>query len=186
MRTYRHTFTGGSAGGWLGWRSNSEGASKLPIVDGAACSSSPWWIDYNHAPPGAGYLHLLYCLHTAHGPGFSRQCLEAGGENHFVTGGFPRDFRDARVTFVMKGELDLRGARALLLAQAQYSSLNDLNAVSHEDARLAGRLLGADRELADAAFDSARVAAAATGNYPLLKYFLQYSFIKPLPVLRGE
>src|SRR5687767_6695071 len=21
------------------------------------------WIDYNHAPPGAGYLHLLACLH---------------------------------------------------------------------------------------------------------------------------
>ncbi|MCX6623429.1 MAG: hypothetical protein NTY38_20665, partial [Acidobacteria bacterium] len=119
MRTYRHSFAEGLTGGWLGWHSNAKGALRLPLAGGAAVASSPWWIDYNHAPPGAGYLHILFSLHTAHGPGFPRQYREAGGENRFVAEGFPRDFRNARITFELKGEMECCGAELLLLAQAK-------------------------------------------------------------------
>jgi hypothetical protein len=61
-----------------------------------------------------------------------------------------------------------------------------LNTVNHEDAGLAGRLLRADRELADATFYAARVAATSAGDYALLKQFVQYSFIEAVPIRRGE
>ena len=64
MATYIETFDDDS-GGWFGWISNSQGPKPLEIRDSCAISRSPWWIDYNHAPPGAGYMHLLYMLLTA-------------------------------------------------------------------------------------------------------------------------
>src|SRR6185437_12329302 len=90
---YRHQFRDGP-GGWLGWASNSAGAKALDIEAGAAISTSPWWIDYNHAPPGGGYLNILFALHTVHGPNFPEQFKNAGGMNTFVAGGFPLDFTD--------------------------------------------------------------------------------------------
>jgi len=119
MRIYRHSFAGGDPGGWLGWRSNAEGAERIRFEGGAAISSSPWWVDYNHAPPGGGYLHLPYALHTFHPPGFPEQYRELGGENRFVAEGFPRDFRNAILRFTLKGELELRGAQLLLLVQSK-------------------------------------------------------------------
>lgn len=89
------------------------------IEDGAAVSRSPWWIDYNHAPPGAGYLHILFALHTHHPPGFPRQYVELGGTNRFVSGGYPRDFTHARVSARLRGEVQLRGAQCLLLVQSK-------------------------------------------------------------------
>jgi hypothetical protein len=106
-------------GGWLGWVSNAAGAARLEIREGSLYSSSPWWIDYNHAPPGGGYLHLLYALHTWHWPNFPRQYKELGGPNHFVLGGFPRDFRNAKVSARMKADVRLRGAECLLLVQSK-------------------------------------------------------------------
>ena len=51
-------------GGWLGWMGGGGGARRLELRDSVAIVRSPWGVDFNHAPPGAGYLHLLYALLT--------------------------------------------------------------------------------------------------------------------------
>ena len=88
------------AGGWYGW--NADGAAALEIRDGAAITHSPWWVDYNHAPPGAGYLHILFAL-DMHEKG-ARQGVE--GENRFTRGKHPTDFTDASLTFRIRGDLE--------------------------------------------------------------------------------
>lgn len=119
---YIHRFNNGP-GGWIQVVSNgTAGVRPLEIKDGVAISRSPWWIDYNHAPPGAGYLHLLFALHTAHDAGFPPEYKEIGGPNAFVAGGFPLDFRNAQLTFRLKGELNARGAQLVFLAQARVGS----------------------------------------------------------------
>ena len=56
-KVYIEDFDDGS-GGW------EEYPNPLLIEDSCAITKSPWWVDSNHAPPGGGYLHLLYCLYT--------------------------------------------------------------------------------------------------------------------------
>jgi hypothetical protein len=112
---YSESFDDGP-GGWFGWISNAAGPKPLEIRDGVALSRSPWWIDYNHAPPGAGYLHLLYMLNTRSRA--SEHQREVEGENRFVRDQFPTDFTDARITLRLKGELEAKGAQLLLLCQA--------------------------------------------------------------------
>ncbi len=114
-QTYVETFDNGP-GGWFGWASNSAGAKPLEIQDGCFVSRSPWWIDYNHAPPGAGYLNLLAMLLTR-GP-FGEHQREVAGENHFVTGGFGTNFTNAKITLRLKGELLASGASFCFLAQS--------------------------------------------------------------------
>ena len=118
---YIETFADGP-GGWFGWISNSGGPKPLEISDSAVTSRSPWWIDYNHAPPGAGYLHMLFSLMTT-GPGFGEAYMEAGGTNRFVEGGCSTDFRDAKLSVRLKGELETRGANLVLLVQASVGGL---------------------------------------------------------------
>jgi hypothetical protein len=103
-------------GGWYGWISNAAGPRPLEIRDGYAISRSPWWIDYNHAPPGAGYLHLLYMLNTGGKPGEHQR--EVQGENRFTRDRYPTNFTGARMTLRLKGEVELKGAQLLLLCQA--------------------------------------------------------------------
>ena len=114
---YRETFEDG-AGGWIAWLGPNQPAPAV-FEDGALVSRSPWGIDSNHAPPGGGYLHLLFILHTAAqanaGPSYGP--LLAG--NRFVEGGYPRDFRNARITLRLKGEVDLKGAELRLHAQSR-------------------------------------------------------------------
>lgn len=116
---YRESFDGGP-GGWMRCEGNGDnGACALEIMEGAAVSRSPWWIDYNHAPPGAGYLHLLYVLHTRWPKNFPAQFKDAcGGRNRFVEGNFPLDFTNAEITVRIRGELETRGAKLVFLAQA--------------------------------------------------------------------
>lgn len=102
-------------GGWYGWISNAAGMKPLEIRDSCAISRSPWWIDYNHAPPGAGYLHLLYMLNTTGKTGEHQR--EVHGENRFVSGGYPTNFTNARMTVRLRGELVANGAELLLLCQ---------------------------------------------------------------------
>ena len=80
-RLYRETFDDGP-GGWFGWIDNAAGPRRLEVRESALVTRSPWWIDYNHAPPGAGYLHLLAILLTR-GP-FGEHQREVAGENRFV------------------------------------------------------------------------------------------------------
>ena len=111
---YRETFDQGP-GGWLGFASNAIGGKPLEIKDSCAISRSPWWIDYNHAPPGAGYLNLLYILQTR-GP-FGEHQREIQGENQFAARQCPLNFTNARMTLKLRGELETRGTQLVLLVQ---------------------------------------------------------------------
>lgn len=117
---YKETFDEGP-GGWYGWISNAAGPKPLEIRDSCAISRSPWWIDYNHAPPGAGYMHLLYMLNTT-GTASEHQ-REVAGEHRFTKGGFPTNFADARITLRLKGELEAKGAQLLLLCQGVHGGI---------------------------------------------------------------
>ncbi|MCC7262942.1 MAG: hypothetical protein IT369_10510 [Candidatus Latescibacteria bacterium] len=117
---YREGFDEGP-GGWYGWISNAAGPKPLEVRDSAALSRSPWWIDYNHAPPGAGYLNLLYMLNTGGRPGEHQREVE--GENRFVKGGYPTNFLGARFSLRLKGELEAKGAQLVLLCQAVHEGI---------------------------------------------------------------
>jgi hypothetical protein len=120
--TYLEDFNDGP-GGWIGWIDNLKGPKRLEIRDGAAVSRSPWWIDYNHAPPGAGYLHLLYILLTAGGGAATELYMETAGLNHFINDGYPTDFTNAKLMFRLRGELLSRNAELLLLVQASRQGI---------------------------------------------------------------
>ena len=106
--TYIETFDHG-AGGWIADRD-----SPLPIWDGVAYCYSPWFLDSNHAPPGAGYLHLLSFIHTS-----QKYVWPEFPDNRFVKGKFSRDLTNAKVTLRLRGEIDLKGAELLILVQAE-------------------------------------------------------------------
>lgn len=101
-RTYIETFDDG-AGGWV-----ADLRSVLPVWDGVAYCYSPWSVDANHAPPGAGYLHLLMYLVT-HPKSLSD--LDAGrhGVNRFVENGYSTDLTNAKFTVRLRGTMDLAG-----------------------------------------------------------------------------
>ena len=92
-------------------------------------------MDYNHAPPGqpaypgvrveGSYLHLLAGLQVAEGA-YRPDTAEAGGANHFVTGGHPTDWTGAKVTLRLRGELEARGARLGLLVQTRVASVDKM------------------------------------------------------------
>lgn len=121
-RVYHEPFDDGP-GGWIGWISNHDGPRRLEYEPGSITSRSPWWIDYNHAPPGgAGYLHLLFCLLTT-GPGYGESYIDTGGLNRFIDKALPCDFRDARFSVRLKGELETRGAQLCLLVQGTANGI---------------------------------------------------------------
>ena len=119
-RSYVETFAAGP-GGWLGW--NAAGPQRLAFIDGAAISRGPCWVDSNHAPPGGGYLHLLYCLHTHQSFYKLRDFAKLGGSSRVIEGGFQRDFTGARLTLRLKGDVDFQGSILLLLAQARVGDI---------------------------------------------------------------
>ena len=111
MSPKRHieTFDQGP-GGRYGW--SAEGVTELEFRDGAAISRSPWWVNFNHAPPGGGYLHILFAVNTLHG---------VPGESRFIDNSYPTDFTDARCTFRIKGELQPKGSQLVLLVQSDIT-----------------------------------------------------------------
>ena len=116
MKTYRETFDEGP-GGWYGYADVPGQVMKaLEWKPGRLTSRSPWWIDYNHAPPGAGYFHMLFILSTF-GPQ-PEAIKDAGGPNRFIAGAYPTDFTGARVTVRSQGELRDQGAKVSVLLQA--------------------------------------------------------------------
>ena len=114
-RIYQETFDHGP-GGWWGWHGNHLGLKALPCRDGRIETISPWWIDYNHAPPGAGYLHMLFCL-TTKGP-LGEQIQEIAGPNKFIQGGYSRNLENAEIRVRIRGEMKMRGAQVVFLVQA--------------------------------------------------------------------
>jgi hypothetical protein len=125
MSTYFENFDDGP-GGWHRWVSNAAGPAPVEIRQGAANCRGPWWVDYNHAPPGAGYLSLLMCLRTrgageSTGAGKAQHAEEVaatGGINRLVEQGHGIDFRGATVAVRLRGEVDLRGAQLLYHVQS--------------------------------------------------------------------
>ena len=85
MTTYFESFDDGP-GGWYGYQ-DGPGQNKraLEWSPGSLTSRSPWWIDYNHAPPGIGYFHMLFCLDTF-GPQ-SEEAMDQGGPNRYIAAG---------------------------------------------------------------------------------------------------
>ena len=120
MPTYVESFDE-NPGGWFGWISNSHGPKPLEICESCAISTSPWWIDYNHAPPGAGYMHLLYILLTSGAAGEYQR--EVAGPNCYVAGGFGTDFTNARITLSLKGEVVMCGSQLHLLCQGVHEGI---------------------------------------------------------------
>jgi len=121
-KTYIETFNNGPSG-WLSWE-NPLQPVRPEIRDGALISRSPWGVDANHAPPGAGYLHLLFILLTSYPPGFSgtyKEVSDACGPNRFIEGEFSRNLTNAKIHARLKGEVNLRGAQLVLLAQGNIA-----------------------------------------------------------------
>ncbi|MCE9588911.1 MAG: hypothetical protein K8S99_00120 [Planctomycetes bacterium] len=119
-KVYHEAFDDGP-GGWCGFASNALGPRSLDVRDGCAISRSPWWIDYNHAPPGAGYLHLLFISNTRGVYGEHQR--EVAGRCRFADGKFPTNFTNASVTIRARGELETRGAQMVLLFQATFEGI---------------------------------------------------------------
>jgi len=123
MTTYFEDFDE-NPGGWLAWIAGGGGPKALELKDSAAIVRSPWTIDFNHAPPGTGYLHLLYVLilTPADSPVYERY-ESYTGPSRFKNGNYPHDFTNARFTFRIKGEVDLQASELLLLMQTDVGPI---------------------------------------------------------------
>src|SRR3954454_3756809 len=102
VRSYIETFDD-DCGGWIGWTSNAAGPARLEHRDSAVISTGPWWVDYNHAPPGGGYLHLLFALQTRPHYKYDATMRQLAGPNRFIEEEFSTNFTDARVTLRLRG-----------------------------------------------------------------------------------
>ncbi|MBI3921465.1 MAG: hypothetical protein HY318_08625 [Armatimonadetes bacterium] len=100
-RTYLETFDDGP-GGWA-----ADLRRPLPVWDGVAYCHGPWSVDANHAPPGAGYLHLLMYLVTREA--LVEPAIRAYGENRFIAGNYSTDLTNAKLTVRLRGMMDLTG-----------------------------------------------------------------------------
>jgi len=124
-KTYIETFDHGESG-WLSWANRPL---RPEVRDSTIISRGPWEIDPNHAPPGAGYLHLLFMLHTFYPPDIAgsryEKVLKTCTPNRFVNGGFSNDLRNAKLWVRLKGEVNLRGAQLVLLAQGNVARGDD-------------------------------------------------------------
>ncbi len=100
-----------NADGWL-----ADRHYPLNVHDGVAESSSPWFLDYWHAPPGAGYLHLVIWMHTHERHVFEYYPGYEG--NPFVEQGKSRDFTNAKLSIRVRGDIDLKGTSLVVLLQA--------------------------------------------------------------------
>ncbi|MBO12969.1 MAG: hypothetical protein CMJ68_19700 [Planctomycetaceae bacterium] len=108
-------------GGWYGWISNAGGPKSLEWNGGEITSRSPWWIDYNHAPPGAGYMHMVFTLATSGPQG--EVYTEVGGPNRFIKNGFPTNFKGASLSTRCRGELVSRESQLVVLIQGNVDGI---------------------------------------------------------------
>ena len=120
-RSYVETFDNG-AGGWIEWLGQNR-PTVAEIVDHALISRSPWGIDSNHAEPGGGYLNLLFILFTRPQPNPGPLYGPLMRDNRFIDDNFPTDFRNAKLTARLKGEVNLKGAQLLLHCQATIGTI---------------------------------------------------------------
>jgi hypothetical protein len=115
-RTYIETFDAGP-GGWY-----ADRHAALPVWDGVAYCHSPWWTDANHAPPGAGYLHIVmwqytdkrhYQVDSPYTRNLPYRC------SRFAEEGWSKDLTNARLTVRLRGDGDFKGAQLVFHVQAK-------------------------------------------------------------------
>lgn len=90
-------------GGWV-----ADTGIPLTVWDGVAHCYGPWTLDANHAPPGAGYLHLLMYLTTSR-PAYSENLARTGGANRFLEEENSTDLRGAHLTVRCRGRIEPTG-----------------------------------------------------------------------------
>ena len=90
---------------------------------------SPWSVDANHAPPGAGYLHLLMYLIT-HADALGSVDAELRRNNRFVADGYSTDLTDAKITIRLRGTMDLAGPLCNTTSQCRDPTYTALNSCS--------------------------------------------------------
>ncbi len=115
-RTYIETFDDGP-GGWYGGRK-----FELPVWDGVAYCYSPWWTDANHAPPGAGYLHMMLWAYTIkkHYQGNDDYTRALPYRySRFAEEGYSTNLTNAKLTVRLRGHGDFKEAKLVILIQAQ-------------------------------------------------------------------
>ena len=111
---YREPYVESFDKGCGGWLSGRE--YPLAVWNGVAYCHGPWFVDFWHAPPGAGYLHLIMWIHTDarrlkdYYPGYPG--------NKFIIQHQSTDFTNAKLTLRLRGEIDLKGSQMLVLLQA--------------------------------------------------------------------
>ena len=127
-RVYIETFDDGP-GGWTGQEKQGGFMRALERGPSSVIARSPFMLDSNHAPPGAGYLQILAILLTKYEKALFEQYFPYSGMNRFVEGGHPRDFRNARLTLRLRGELQEHGAKLVLLAQSKLGEDHVVNYV---------------------------------------------------------
>jgi hypothetical protein len=116
---YIETFDNGH-GGWTGQGRQHQEMRALELGPSSVVARSPFMLDSNHAPPGPGYLQILFILLTA----YDKQSFDLyspfSGINRFVEGNYPTDFTNAKLTLRLRGEFRERGARLVLLVQSKF------------------------------------------------------------------
>lgn len=119
---YWEDFTKGSRG----WIANSQ--SQLEIGPEGAICRGPWIVDANHAPPGAGYLHLLMHIHTLeerlHAPYTKESNMYPDDflqekRHAFIHGGHSRNLIGSKVRTKIRGQFNAQGSQVTVLVQAQ-------------------------------------------------------------------
>ena len=115
MKTYVEEFDE-SPGGWIKVVDNWHVPARLSVKDGAIWCYGPWWVDYNHAPPGGGIPATTHVPEHA-GDQIGEVPREVGGTNRFVADSFPTDFTNASMKIRLRGELEQAGTNLALLIQ---------------------------------------------------------------------
>jgi len=84
---------------WISWLGLHACTIDVPVANDRMVLESPWWLDPNHAPPGAGYLGLVTWTYV-------------DGEPDEATYGVPTvDLRGVTLRVALRAEnLDLKGS----------------------------------------------------------------------------
>ena len=94
-------------------------------------------LDSNHAPPGPGYVQILFILLTTYDKRTSDLYYPYSGANRFVKGNYPTDFTNAKLILRLRGEFREGGAKLVLFVHSRF-----------DDYRLAHLLTGQPFEVA--------------------------------------